>query len=143
MCVSTGNHSRTVELPSDPKAAAAIVEHELVVKGLAVVQDGPHFVRVYSQNDRVAAKLPLRGAELSSPAGEEPAGFINFTQAQANQVGEIYANLAQRKWVRSSAPMMNFVLKTASRMSRMEALYAIETALALNGGQIITLDDGS
>jgi hypothetical protein len=135
-------------LPTDKTNAASMIESNFVAKGYAVVQDGPHFVRIYSKADKGFDSLPLRGAELPVLKGAKTdeqenaeiigAGTMSFGQADFNQVLAIYAKLAQRTVLRpTSLPMGMLALETGCPLSREEATYALETAIALNGLAIV------
>jgi hypothetical protein len=132
------------DLPADKTNAIAKIEGAFSERGLEVVQDGPHFVRVLRKGAPDSlTNAPLRGAELATSPGNEGfgPGMINFTQADLNQVLAIYASLSQRTVLRPvtlPAPTIN--LKTQSALTKQEALYAFETVLALNG--ICAVDDG-
>lgn len=133
------------DLPSDPTEAIAKIENALAEKGITVVQDGPHFVRVVRNEGRDAlTNAPLRGAELAASRGSEtmPAGMIDFVNADLNQVLSIYAMMSQRTILRSTIlPASTIRLKTQGALSKEEVLYAFATALALNG--ICLVDDST
>lgn len=142
------DNSIAANLPADKSNAVAMIESEFATQGQAVVQDGPHFVRIYSKRDQDIAKLPLGGAELAvakgpeeprlGPGQELPVGMINFAHAYVDQVMEIYARLSRRTVLRPVLlAVPNLALKTASPLSKEEAVYAIETALAMNGLTIV------
>ena len=129
---------------ADTNKAMAAMERALAERGVEVVQDGPHVVRVFRREARDwLTNAPLRGAELAASSGQEtlPSGAINFNQADLNQVLSIYAVISQRNILRPAilpAPTVN--LKTQGALSKREALYALATVLALNG--IGMVDDG-
>jgi hypothetical protein len=131
--------------PSDKTNAIARIERALSEQGLEVVQDGPHFVRVFRKEARASlTNAPLRGAELAGAKGQEslPPGGINFTQADLNQVLSIYSMLSQRTILRPvTLPAPTVSLKTQCALTKEEALYAFETVLALNG--ICVVHDGT
>jgi hypothetical protein len=132
------------DLPTDKTNAIAKIEGAFSERGLEVVQDGPHFVRVLRKEARGSlTNAPLRGAELAtSPAnGGLGLGKINFTQADLNQVLALYASLSQRTVLRPvTLPVPTINLKTQCALTKEEALYAFETVLALNG--VCVVDDG-
>lgn len=150
------------DLPPDKTDAIASIERALSEKGLEVVQDGPHFVRVFPREARDAlTNAPLRGAEFAvskgsatnaplpgvgveAAKGQEtmPQGMIDFSSADLRQVLEIYGLMRQRTVLRPAtlpAPLIR--LKAQPGLSLAEAAYAVETVLALNG--IGMVDDGA
>ena len=140
------------DLPTDKTNAIATIEKALAEKGIEVVQDGPHFVRVFRKAVRdFLTNAPLRGAELASAKGHEtaskdqealPEGMIDFSGADVNQVLSIYALMRGRAILRpATLPAPVIRLKTVGRLTLEEALYAVETVLALNG--ISMVDDGA
>lgn len=132
------------DLPADKTNAIARIERALSEQGLEVVQDGPHFVRVFPKEARDSlTNAPLRGAGLALRGGSEGfgSGGIDFKQADLDQVLSIYASISQRTILRPitlPAPTVN--LKTQCPLTREEAIYAFATVLALNG--ICVMDDG-
>jgi len=132
------------DLPNDKTNTIARIEKVLSEQSLEVVQDGPHFVRVFPKEARDSlTNAPLRGAELARPMGQETAalGLIDFNHADLNQVLSIYASISERTVLRPitlPAPTVN--LKTQCPLTREEAIYAFATVLALNG--ICVVDDG-
>jgi hypothetical protein len=139
------------DLPSDKTNAIAHIERALAEQGLEVVQDGPHFVRVFSKGMTGSlTNAPLRGAELAGLKRQEttnsqetiPSGMIEFVLADLNQVLSIYAFMSQRTVLRPiSLPSPAVSLKTQCALSKEEALYAFTTVLALNG--IRVAEDGA
>ena len=149
-------------LPPDKTNAIASIERALSEKGIEVVQDGPHFVRIFRKETRDSlTNAPLRGAELAvskGPAtnapfpgaaahgakGQEtmPQGMIDFSRADLNQVLFVYAAMRQRTILRpATLPAPVISLKVQRGLSPEEAAYAVATVLALNG--ICVVDDGA
>ena len=137
--------SIVAELATDKTNAIARIEKALAEQGLEVVQDGPHFVRVFRKEARDSlTNAPLRGAELAASNGPEalPPGMINFVQADLNQVLSIYSALSQWTILRHiTLPAPTVSLKTQGTLTKQEILYAFETILALNG--ICVVHDGA
>jgi hypothetical protein len=137
--------SITADLSADKTNAIARIESAFAERGLELVQDGPHFVRVFGKEARNSlTNAPLRGAELAPSKGQEtgPSGMIDFNQADLSQVLEIYAALSQRTVLRPvTLPAPPVTLKTRGGLTRPEVVYAIATVLALNG--ICLVDDGA
>jgi hypothetical protein len=133
------------DLPPDKTQAITRIESALSEKGLEVVQDGPHFVRVFPGGARGSlASAPLRGAELAASKGQAtiPMGMINFSGADLGQVLSIYGVMSQRTILRSGdLPRLVVRLKTECALTHEEAVYAIATVLALNGVSMV--DDGT
>jgi hypothetical protein len=135
----------TADLPADKTNAIARIERALSENGIEVVQDGPHFVRVFRKESRESlTNAPLRGAELAALRGQEalPPGMIDFMGADLNQVLSIYAAMSQRTILRPmTLPAPTVSLKSQCALSKEELLYAFATVLALNG--ICMVDDGA
>jgi hypothetical protein len=133
------------DLPADKTDAIAKIESALSEQGLEVVQDGPHFVRIFRREARNSlTNAPLRGAELAGSKGQETLaiGMIDFVQADLQQVLPIYASLSQRTILRPiTLPAPGICLKTQCALTRQEVIYAFATVLALNG--ICLVDDGA
>lgn len=123
--------------PADKTNAIAKIEGAFSERGLEVVQDGPHFVRVFPKGSPDSLNnAPLRGAELAVTPGTEVLGpgMMDFRNADLNQVLSIYGFMGQRTVLRPcTLPVPSISLKTQCALSKQEALYAIETVLALNG----------
>ena len=130
---------------TDTNKAIAAIETALAEKGLEVVQDGPHFVRVFPQATRDSmTNAPLRGAELALVKSQEalPTGIIDFSPADLRQVLDIYALMRGRTILRpATLPAPVIRLRTACPLTMEEGVYALETVLALNG--ICVVDDGA
>ncbi len=130
------------DLPTDKTNAVTRLETEFSKQGIAVIQDGPHFVILLPEKERafLTKGLSLRGAELAvAKSGETlPAGTIRFINCDVTQVLPIYASISHRTILRSitlhSAPVC---LKTACPLSREEAIYAFATVFALNGVAVV------
>jgi len=137
--VSGGSASQIL---ADKSNAVARIESELVRSGITVVQDGPHFVRVFpAQRQDLLTNTPLRGPELWT-AERPPPGAIDFSNAGIEQCLQIYAEMRQRTLLRPAfLPAPPLKLKTMSPLTQEEAVYAITTMLALN--DIVAVDDGN
>jgi hypothetical protein len=136
--------SIVADLPADNTNAIARIEQALSEQGLDVVQDGPHFVRVFPKAARDSlTNAPLRGAELSPSEGQGTgvSGMIDFNNAELNQVLDIYAQMRQRTVLRPLIlPAPTITLKTQGALSQREFAYAVATVFAMNG--ICLIDDG-
>src|ERR1051326_4309476 len=133
------------DLPTDKSNAIARLETEFSKQGIAVVQDGPHFVILLPEKQRafITNGLSLRGAELAMTKSKEkmPAGTINFINVDAAMVLPMYASISHRTILRPmtlhSAPVN---LKAACPLTPEETLYAMATVFALNG--VALVEDG-
>jgi hypothetical protein len=137
--------SVSANLPADKTNAIAIIEGELARNSIAVVQDGPHFVRLLPQKDRdtFLKEVPPRGNEVQSSAGQEilPSGTANFVQTDLAQILTIYCDLSRRTVLRPAIlPYPSIHLKTTCPLTRQELAYALATLLGLNG--IAVVNDG-
>ena len=133
------------DLPADRTNAIARIEGELTKSGIALVPDGPHFVRILPLHGRETflKEAPLAGSELLSSADQEilPAGMLNFPATDVSQILVIYAELTRRTVLRSCAlPSPTIQFKTACPLSRKEVIYGLNTVFAFNG--IAMVDDG-
>ncbi len=137
--------SITENLPKDKTNAVAAIEQALARRGLEVLQDGPHFVRVFPKNDQgFLTNAPLRGRELATRKDREalPTGMVDFQDADLAQILDIYTQLSQRTVLRpATLPAPTFKLRSRGAVSREEVLYAMATLLALNG--ICVVEDGA
>lgn len=141
-------------LPPDKAAALAQIESLLATNGITIVQDGPHFVRVFPTGQQdLTNNPPLRGAELADKAPSASgtarsqneqilqAGMINFPGTDLNQVLMIYAELRNRTILRPGwLPASIVSFKNTCPMSKEEAAYALATVFGLNG--LAAVDDG-
>jgi hypothetical protein len=137
--------SLLADLPVDNTNAIARIEGEFEKIGIAVVQDGPHFVRLLPQRDRDALlkAVPLGGNEAQSDTEQEivPSGTVNFVQTELSQVLVIYCALTHRTVLRPAVlPYPSIHLKTTCALTRREVVYALTTLLAMNG--IAVVEDG-
>jgi type II secretory pathway component GspD/PulD (secretin) len=65
------------------------------------------------------------------PANEVmPAGYINFSSADINQVLDIYAGVSQRNLLRGNLPSGKIVFKNGSSVNQIEMLQMFDTMLA-------------
>jgi hypothetical protein len=133
------------ELGTNQAEAAAKMESYLLANGITVIHDGPRFVRLLPTRrvDELLTNAPLRADQLkpSSDSNKIPAGGITFINVQLADVLSICAELRSRTILRpEKLPYPTVTLKNATALTREEAAYAIETALAMNGLNII--EDG-
>lgn len=137
-------------LLADPKPEetnkVARIREERAKLGISVVQDGPHFVRIYpsrTSSDWLATNVPLRGEALAGSTNpvEIPAGAIMFINVNLDIALLYYGELKGRSLLRSARlPAGAISLQNRCGLSREEAVYALETVLALNG--IAVVEDG-
>ena len=134
----------TADLPTEKTNAIAWIESELSKRGIAVVQDGPHFVLVVPEHLR--GFLTNVAPYVAEPATSKsqlamPGGAIDFAGADLGQVLPIYAALSQGTILRPmTLPSPVVRLKSNCPLSLEEAVYAMSTILALNG--IAVVEDG-
>ena len=129
------------DLPTEKTNAIARIENDLAKQGIAVVQDGPHFVRVFPEDMReLMTNVSLRGAELASLKSRPTmlAGSINFSGAPLDIVLRIYAAYSRRTILRPAMlPHIDVRLQNTCPLTREELAYAMETVLALNGIAVV------
>lgn len=137
----------------DEKELAAGIEKALAQKGILVQTEKNKFALVITEADQrkitpelwdLAAMLQGRSERGHSSAGSVtntpsdademlPPGFINFLGADLSQVLLIYQDLASRTLLRpATLPPASIWLRTATTVSRAEALFAFNLVLALN-----------
>ena len=97
--------------------------------------------------DAGAAKPSAAEAGASKPSGEMAVIEYNFTMPAQKVLNEVYAPLVGRTPIMAASgpeaiardALIN--LKTASPITKSEAIKALETALAMNGIMIVPVDD--
>ena len=133
------------EALTETNQAFARLERELSTHGIAVIEDGPHFLRLVPTSASASTVAPpLRGAALAALTNQEvlPSGLVNFPATDVEQVLLIYAELAQRTILRPAViPRSVIRLITTCPLNRAEVIYAFETVLALNGLKVV--NDGA
>jgi len=142
--IPPASYSTSEELPSDKTNALARIESEPAKRKIAVVQDGPHFVRVFPESQRASFdEVPMRGVELAASNSNRalPGGSIDFSAITAEQVLPFYAAISHRTILRPTAlPPVMVRLKTKGPLTQEEASYALATVLAFNG--LALVEDG-
>jgi hypothetical protein len=132
------------DLPAENANAIARIESNLSKQGIAVVHDGPHFVRLIPENMRnLMTNVPLRGVELaiSKSRPTMPAGAITILGIDLDQLLPFYASFSQRTILRpATLPRITVCLQNTCSLTREEAAYALATVLTLNG--IAVVEDG-
>ncbi len=130
------------DLPAEKTNAIARIESELSKQGVATIQDGPHFVRVFPEGMRgLMTNVLLRGTEftISKSRPPFPAGSINFIAVPLDSVLPFYAEFSQRTILRPAMlPRIDVHLQNTCPLTREEAAYALATVLALNGIAVVT-----
>ncbi len=138
------SYSTNEQLPPDRTNALARIESELARQKIAVVQDGPHFVRVFPDRQRASFdEVPLRGAELAASNSEPtyPAGSISFPNISVEQALQFYAEMSHRTLLRSAmVPYAMVSLISKGKITQDEGCYALATVLAFNG--LAVVEDG-
>lgn len=134
--------------------AAAAITNALKKKGIITVLDGEKFAIVVPES-QVSRVVP-RSAEIKvvakpPPANEKlppnvlPAGSIDFPEIPLSILLPLYSELVNAKdveWddeLRSSRTVIS--LKSENPLSKEEAVYALDTVLALEGVKIIRAPD--
>ena len=134
----------TADLPTGKTNAIAWIESELTKRGIALVQDGPHFVLVVPEYLRgfltnVAPYVAEPGTSKSQPV--MPSGAIEFAGAELGQVLTLYAAISRRTILRPvMLPSPVVKLKSTCPLTFEEVAYAMATVLTLNG--IAVVEDG-
>jgi general secretion pathway protein D len=93
-----------------------------------------------------ASPLAEPGASPATAAGqppekEIPAYDFNFEGVDVNQVLEVYAQLVGRTLLRAGLPGAQIILKTESKLTKSEAIQALQAVLALNGISLVNIGD--
>jgi hypothetical protein len=137
---------KNFHLPDEVTNAIAMMENAFASNGIAVVQDGPLFVRLLpvKQVSYFLTNVPLRGDQFSAATNlnpDLPRGLIDFQGAPYEQFLELYSVLRERTILRpGTLPWTVVRLTTGKGVTIRAACYAMETVLALNG--IGLVDDG-
>ncbi len=92
------------DLPTERAAAIDRLEGEFAKQGIAVLEDGPHFVILFREKQRASLTnvLSLRGAELAVTKSQDTtqAGTIKLVNMDPGTVLSIYAAISQRTILR-------------------------------------------
>jgi hypothetical protein len=139
----------------DEAGAARILEQALVAEGFSIIRDGEKFLMIVpkSKAGRVNPHAPRANASTGSGTNIQAAapgsggseegliapGMIDFRGADARQVVDIYAYMLGRTFDAGDSPHLNGVIsfRTQTRLTKEEALYAIETMLRWNGIKLV------
>jgi general secretion pathway protein D len=85
-----------------------------------------------------ASAAPTAG----TPTGKEiPAYSYTFEGVDVNQVLDVYAQLVGRTLLRAGLPAAQIVLKTETKLTKSEAIQALQAVLALNGISLVNIGD--
>jgi type II secretory pathway component GspD/PulD (secretin) len=139
----------------DQAGAARVLEQALVAKGLSIIPDGEKFLMIVPKSEaaRVNPHAPRPKASTGSGTKtqavtpgtggteEEPIapGLIDFRNADTRQVVDIYSSMVGRTFDPGGPPIVNGTIsfRTQTRLTKEEALYAIETMLRWNGIKLV------
>jgi general secretion pathway protein D len=72
---------------------------------------------------------------------EVPAYEYNFQGVDVSQVLDIYAQLVGRTVLRGGLPAAQIILKTQSKLTKTEAIQALQAVLAINGIAVVNVGD--
>ena len=75
------------------------------------------------------------------PEKEIPAYDFNFEGVDVNQVLEVYAQLVGRTLLRAGLPGAQIILKTQTKLTKSEAIQALQAVLALNNISLVNIGD--
>ncbi len=86
------------------------------------------------------------GASAALAAGtptekEIPAYSYTFEGVDVNQVLDVYAQLVGRTLLRAGLPAAPIILKTETKLTKSEAIQALQAVLALNGISLVNIGD--
>jgi general secretion pathway protein D len=87
------------------------------------------------------ASAPSAPTNSAPPEEMVPAGFINFQGVDLSQVLEVYSQLVGRTLLRAALPSAQIVLKTATPLTKTEAIEALQAVLSLNGVAVVNVGD--
>ena len=93
-----------------------------------------------------ASPLAEPGISAATTAGkpaekEIPAYSYTFDGVDVNQVLDVYAQLVGRTLLRAGLPAAQIVLKTETKLTKSEAIQALQAVLALNGISLVNIGD--
>ena len=126
-------------------AAAQALQSALAEKGISSVPDGNRFLMVVPKAEAATVKPRAAGIKSAAVTGAEgemlAPGMIDFRNADARQVLDIYALLVGRKLqrteFRSNSLANTITLVTQTPVTKEEAIYALETVLEWSGLQLV------
>jgi hypothetical protein len=140
---------------NDQPGAAQVLAKALVAEGLSIIPDGEKFLMIVpkSKAGRVNPHAPraiasagsatkVQAAAPASGGAEEEViapGMIDFRGADLWQVEDIYAYMVGRTFDAGGSPRLSGAIsfRTQTRLTKEEAMYAIETLLRWNGIKLV------
>ena len=142
--------SSNIEAQDGGQAALAF-ENIFLQQGLAVIPDGKKFVilvptssvsTVVAGSDKLTSTVD-QSTGFSTPNQMISVGAINFMNAEVAQVVRLYEDLVGRKLNREESQLLGppIHFRSVTRLSKVEAIYAVETLLKLDGLEIIPIGD--
>jgi hypothetical protein len=129
----------------DQAGAARVLAQALAVKELSIIPDGEKFLMIVPKSEAATVK-PHAPPGKNSPGGSSTAGpeliapgVIDFRSANISQVAAIYAAMAGSTVDLGDLPIVNetITFRTQTRLTKEEALYAIETSLRWSGIRLV------
>jgi len=130
--------------PLSPEAALVELTQAFAVKSVEIVPHGTKFAFAVpaSQLAQVRKIRPPEEADPNSPEEKLPAGLLRFTEADLDQVLEIYQELTGRTVISAAnRPRSKITLRSQTPLTRREAAYALETAILMGGVRISAHQD--
>jgi hypothetical protein len=139
----------------DEAGAARVLEKALVAEGLSIIPDGEKFLMIVPKSKAARVNPHAPGAIASTGSGtniqaaapgsggsEEgliAPGMIDFRGADLWQVEQIYSSMVGRTFDAGDSPHLSGAIffRTQTRLTKEEALYAIETMLRWNGIKLV------
>ena len=102
--------------------------------------------RLAALADPAALPVPAPAASAAPPAAAAPVKEVpgieyTFSGVDANQVLDIYADLIERTQLRCPLPQPSVTLKTHGKLTKTEAIQALQAVLAMNGIIVINISD--
>jgi hypothetical protein len=139
----------------DNRGAVRVVAEALVAHGLSIIPDGEKFLMIVPKSEAARVNPHAPRPEASRESGTETQtvtpgsgskeeelilpGMIDFRGADTRQVVEIYSSMVGRTFDRGGPPINNGFISfyTQTRLTKEEAIYALETMLRWNGIKLV------
>lgn len=122
---------------SSVEEAVRVFDKAFAEKGFSVIPDGEHFVMLVPKT-AVTKVHPHAPPSNSSDPDLLPAGVICLYNVDLREAAKIYVELLNRKLNPEAFGFSGLInLRSATALSRQEAIYALETLFAWNGVKLV------
>jgi type II secretory pathway component GspD/PulD (secretin) len=127
--------------------AVWMLEEMFFLSGIQLIQEGTKFTfALPAIRNAAAPKIPAHplAEKLKASTKTFPVGTFKLSQASAQQVLPLYAELIERQPLfdpSSRTPATQFTLRTQTNLTLVEAVYAFDALAALNHFQFALVGD--